>query len=83
MAMKMEDVAKMSLEDIAKHFTVQKCPICENPLVMYEKYRLDDKIVCVDCYYDAVDEEVSQYPIGLPQTNPSGVNYEKLSIKIQ
>jgi hypothetical protein len=67
MAIKGSDWAKMSLEEIAKHFHPQNCPICKYPLVRYEKYRLGDKIVCIDCYYDAIDKEVSRHPIGIPR----------------
>ncbi len=35
MAMKMSDLAKMTDEEFAKRFPPEKCPICENPLVMY------------------------------------------------
>lgn len=72
MAIKASDLAKMTHEEFVKRFPPEKCPLCKEPLHMYEKYRLGDKIVCIDRYYDEVDKVVSEHPIGIPRTDGTG-----------
>ena len=67
MAIKGEDFAKMSKEQVKAIFKPSLCPICGEPLQMYEKHQTSRGVICSDCYFDLLGDEVEQHPVGLPR----------------
>jgi hypothetical protein len=49
----------------------QKCAKCKEPLSGFVtgKNPSPDGLVCDDCHYEAIGEELDQFPIGSPRTN--------------
>lgn len=50
----------------------KKCSRCPNPLFNSydssdtEPYKIGEELVCRNCYFDALGEEIEQHPIGVP-----------------
>lgn len=65
------DLAKLTHKQIKQLCPAEKCKICGQEIQFESNddpgHTIGEKLVCEDCYYTAMGDEIEKHPLGIPR----------------